>query len=148
MKFQELEIRLRSSQSNHFLRNSHISLWWLFAQILAKCFGATFEVPEDASAISVFVMRCAGIFVGHAVSQGIVKQNSDLAGRRSDRFGLARPCCQSSINSTASGIAEPNRKRAAARLEDLCVREDRALPQDILLPGARQSNDVIWHLAQ
>ena len=35
-----------------------------------------------------------------------------------------------------------NRNSAAARLEDLRVREDSTLPPEILLPGARQSHDV------
>jgi hypothetical protein len=35
-----------------------------------------------------------------------------------------------------------NRNSAAARLEDRRVREDSTLPPEILLPGARQSQDV------
>ena len=34
------------------------------------------------------------------------------------------------------------RKSAAARLDDRLVRDDSTLPPDILLPGARQSQDV------
>jgi len=39
-------------------------------------------------------------------------------------------------------VTAANRKRAAARLDDRFVLDDKTLPPDILLPGARQSHDV------
>jgi hypothetical protein len=39
-------------------------------------------------------------------------------------------------------VVAANRKSAAARLDDLLVRDDNNLPPDILLPGARQSHEV------
>ena len=39
-------------------------------------------------------------------------------------------------------VVAANRNSAAARLEDLRVREDSTLPPEILLPGARQSQEV------
>ena len=39
-------------------------------------------------------------------------------------------------------VTAANRSRAAARLEDRLVRDDSTFPPDILLPGAKQSQDV------
>ena len=64
-------------------------------QLISERHGAAFEVSARAGAVFLFLMRGAGVFVGHAVPQGGVEQHGDLA-----RYRLARPCCQSSVEGT------------------------------------------------
>lgn len=48
----------------------------------------------------------------HAVAEGVIEQSGNLARCFFDRFGLARPCCQSAVESPKSGIATPDSDRS------------------------------------
>ena len=63
-----------------FLRNSLCVGHW--GKGKSERFGPPVEVGQDAKAVAFFVGGSTGVNVSHAIAQGIVKQDSDLAGRR------------------------------------------------------------------
>jgi hypothetical protein len=74
-----------------FLRNPHhgrggISLLKDVAQRL----GPPLEIDEDALLVALLVVGGAGIGIVHPVTQGVVEEHRDLAGRGG--HGLADPC--------------------------------------------------------
>ena len=65
---------------------------------------------------------------------GALKQRLDGIRASAERIGA--------LGAIGSGLAIGAPIVAAARLDDLRVRDDSNLPPDILLPGARQSHEV------
>lgn len=94
------------------------------------------------------VVGCrAGIAIRHPKAKRIVEQNGDLACSCRNRLLLADAGRQPSIECPEAVSVRPrvmaaSRSKAAARLEDRRVRDDSSLPPEILLPGARQSQEV------
>lgn len=92
-----------------FLRNSHVSVFGQLMQIITQRLGPSLEITENTAAVLFFIVRCAWVLVGHAVPQGVVEQNSDLACSGCHRLGLAGPCCQSSIKGSQCRVTSANR---------------------------------------
>src|SRR5258705_11653913 len=69
-----------------FLRNSHLSAEGNRLQNEAQRLGAPLQIGEDTAAILFLILVSTRIPVGHAVPDGIVEQDCDLAGGR--RHGL------------------------------------------------------------
>jgi len=95
-----------------FLRNSHVGLQWQFLQIIPERLCAAPEIPEYAIAVSFLIMGRAGVFLCHAVSEGIVEQDGNLTRGGRDCFGFTCACRQSPVESAQSGIAAPNCDRS------------------------------------
>src|SRR5580693_8146582 len=73
-------------------------LWFRhLVQHVAERLCASSEVGENPGAISVLVIRGAGIFVVYSLSQRVVEQGGDLARSCGHRFGLADACGLPSI---------------------------------------------------
>src|SRR6059058_6048202 len=102
---------------------------------------------KDAGAVLGVVGGGPGVLVVQAVLERAVDEDRELAGGRGDGFGLADPVGQASIERAqrrlgASRFMAAMRKIAAARLAEGCVFELRSRPPEILLWGARVSQDV------
>ena len=82
------------------------------------------------------------------MTQRVVEQHGDLSGRGGDRLGFAdrAPTTDDRMRPSAVSlrptVVAASRNNAAARLADRRVRDDSTLPPDILLLGARQSQEV------
>src|SRR5689334_8558097 len=115
-------------------------------------FAPALKVGEDATTVLLLIVVCAGILVTHAVAEGFIKQNRNLASGRRHCL-LARTGGQPAIECSERRIAPPPHHCGCqsvrpARLDDRRVREDITLLPEILLPGARHSQDVkVWRWA-
>jgi hypothetical protein len=81
----------------NFLRNSFFSDR-LCLQYKAQRLGLSGEIGQDPLA-AAFLIFGAGIDVFHPVTQRVVEEHRDLAGRSSDGLRLADPCPQTSVES-------------------------------------------------
>ncbi len=81
------------------------------SQFKAECLGAALEVGQDAGSMAIFIRRSARIVIGHAKTEGIVEQDSDLARGRSHGLLLTDPGRQPSMERTQSRIATPDGRR-------------------------------------
>ena len=110
---------LRPGAPGNFLRNyagAGISL-----QHVAERLRASSKVGENPGAISVLVIRGAGVGVGYPMSQRVVEQGGDLARSCSHRFGLADACGEPSIEgaqrrlrATDGHCGQPQQRRGSA----------------------------------
>ena len=53
--------------------------------------GASMKVGKDARSMALSIGSGTGVVVGHPKAQSVVKQDSDLPGRRCHRFLLSDP---------------------------------------------------------
>ena len=73
-----------------FLRNSRIGAAGNGLQYEAQRLGPPLKVGEDAATVLLLIVVCAGILVAHAVAEGVIEQNRNLAGGRRHCLRLAR----------------------------------------------------------
>ena len=85
-----MSIMLRScvESTAAFLRNSHLGVAGNSLQNEAERLGAPLEIGEDTTAILFLIVVGTRIPVGHAVPEGVVEQDSNFAGGRSEAFAL------------------------------------------------------------
>src|SRR5688500_16921888 len=76
--------------SNNFLRNPHCGRGGIsLLEDVAQRLGPPLEIGEDALLVALLVVGGAGIGIVHAVTQGVMEEHRDLAGRGGDGLGLA-----------------------------------------------------------
>src|SRR5467141_3047384 len=91
-----------------FLRNSHLSAEGNRLQNEAQRLGAPLQIGEDTAAILFLILVSTRIPVGHAVPDGIVEQDCDLAGGRRHGLRLSGTRRQPSIERSEGRIAPPD----------------------------------------
>src|SRR3981189_1864928 len=90
-----------------FLRNSHLSAEGNRLQNEAQRLGAPLQIGEDTAAILFLILVSTRIPVGHAVPDGIVEQDCDLAGGRRHGLRLSGTRRQPSIERANGRIPPP-----------------------------------------
>jgi hypothetical protein len=78
------------------------------------------------------------------MTHGVVEQYSNLARRGGDGLGLSDPRRKPPVEGPERGVGPPNGygRKPAATLPERFVRDDSTLPPEILLFGARPSQEV------
>ena len=104
------------------------------------------QVFDQSRTISSFVGRWTWIGIFHAMTHGVVEQNSNLARRGGDRLGLSDSRREPPVEGTKRGVGPPDvtaasRRSAVARHPVRFVRDDSTLPPEILLFGAGPVTD-------
>ena len=65
------------------------------------------QLFDDAFTVLVFVMVGAGVLVVHAKAHRVVEQDSDLACRRGDGFGVANARGEPSVDAPSAVLVRP-----------------------------------------
>ena len=106
------------------------------------------QIVDHPRAIARLVVRRTGVNVLHSVTYGVVEQHGDLARRGGHRLGLADASREPPVERAQRGVGPSNsytaarRRSAAARLPQRRVLDDSTFPPEILLLGAKPSQEV------
>lgn len=130
-----------------FLRNSRCGEPSCIDQSKAHLVGAPPKTLEYALAIPGLVVIRARIDIGEPEAKCVVKEDGELACRRGDSLGFPDSGRETAVERTECGLVFPiftatMRSTTVTPLENRRVFELSTFPLEIVLPGARVSQDV------
>ena len=114
-----------SDMNKHPLRNTGLGAIRLdLLQDKSQRPRPSLKVVQDAPLVAIFIVGRAGIDIRHAVTKGIVKQNSDLARGGGDRFAFPThaPIAGGRKYPAQYRFAQPRWQLAATRRRPDCAR--------------------------
>ena len=100
------------------------------------------QIMDQPLAVACLVERRAWIDVLHSVTYSVIEQDCDLARRGRHRLGLANARRKPPVECAQRGVGPSNGYGSKARLPQRRVRGESTFPPEILLLGAKHSQEV------